>query len=155
MSGVEKKLPNKALDAILGTIGVVGLVIQLIRRNDNQISWGYFIGGFIAATIAWILLFSVCVVAIDSTINEVTEGGSSSSVTVPTFGSLDSSIKNNVAALGSRPTDSEIRLACEALEEADWDYFAMDFSSNRTVSIAAAITTYASGDRLVDYCKSK
>ena len=69
----EKKLPNKALDFVMGGLGLLGLIIQLVRQNDNEISWGHFVGGFVAATVAGALLIAACVAAVDETVDEVME----------------------------------------------------------------------------------
>ena len=77
---------------------------------------------------------------------------------IPTFSgeSIDQAVKDNVGTMAPRPTDEEIGLACQALHNAKWDYMSLGFRTNqRTVSIAAAITMYASGEQLVNYCKSK
>ena len=78
--------------------------------------------------------------------------------TIPPFDgtSIDAAVKDNVGMMGPHPTDEEIGPACQALHRAQWDYMSMGMrTSGRTTSIAAAITMYASGDQLVDYCKSK
>ena len=78
--------------------------------------------------------------------------------TIPPFDgtSIDEAVKDNVGMMAPRPTDEEIGLACQALHRAGWDYMSMGMrTSGRTTSIAAAITMYASGEQLVNYCKSK
>ena len=78
--------------------------------------------------------------------------------TIPPFDgtSIDASVKENVGMMAPYPTDEEIGLACIALERAGWEYMSMGIrTSGRTTSIAAAITTFASGEQLVNYCKSK
>ena len=69
----EKKLPNKALDFFIGFLGLIGLIIQLVRQNDNEISWKHYVGGFAAATLASILLISACVAAFDDAVEEAWE----------------------------------------------------------------------------------
>ncbi len=76
---------------------------------------------------------------------------------MPSFGSsIDASVKENVGMMGPRPTDAEIRRACDALRRAGWDYMALGMGTDmRSMSIAASITMFASGDELVAYCNSK
>ena len=69
----ERKPSNKALDFFIGFLGLIGLVIQLVRQNDNEISWKHYVGGFASATLASILLITACVAAIDDAVEEVWE----------------------------------------------------------------------------------
>ena len=78
--------------------------------------------------------------------------------TVPPFDgtSIDVAVKDMIGMLGPRPTDEEVGIACHALYRARWDYWSMGHrTSSRTTSIAAAITRFASGEQLVNYCKGK
>ena len=70
--------------------------------------------------------------------------------------SIDKAVKDSIEMTAPRPTDEEIGLACQALHRTGWDYMSMGMrTSGRSMSIAAAITMYASGEQLVNYCKSK
>ena len=60
----ERKAANPWLDFFLGALGLIGLVIMLIRQADNQLSWKYFLGGFVTASAGSILLIAVCVAAV-------------------------------------------------------------------------------------------
>ena len=63
----KNTVPNKVLDFVLGAFGLIGLVIQLIRQQDNVISWGHFLAGFLTSSMLGIILIaSVCVAAIES-----------------------------------------------------------------------------------------
>lgn len=78
--------------------------------------------------------------------------------TIPPFDStsIDAAVKDNVEMMAPRPTNEEIGLACLALHRSGWDYLSIDIrTSGRTTSIAAAITTFASGSQLVNYCEGK
>ena len=66
----EKKLANKALDFFMGALGLMGLIVQLVRQNDNEVSWKHFVGGFVAASAAGVLLVAACVAAIDDAVED-------------------------------------------------------------------------------------
>ena len=70
---------------------------------------------------------------------------------------IDNYVKWVVGFDGPEPTDDELSLACQALQEGNWDYWSAPILelSNRTLMIVGAITTYASGNSLVEYCISK
>ena len=70
---------------------------------------------------------------------------------------IEDSVKALVGLDGPVPTDDELSLACQTLQKANWDYWAASATqlSNRILTIAGAITTYASGNSLVDYCTAK
>ena len=70
MSNNERKAPNPWLDFFLGALGLVGLIIMLIRQAGNQLSWKHFIGGFVTATLAFILLLGVCVAAVATVVED-------------------------------------------------------------------------------------
>ncbi len=72
----------------------------------------------------------------------------------PAVADIDRNVKDLVAAQGPRPSDQEISKACDALREAGWEYLSIGMTDGRTMIIAASITAYASGDRLVNYCNS-
>lgn len=67
----EKQPHNKILDFFMGTLGLMGLVVELVRMSDHRISWGHFAGGFVAATIAGILLIAVCTMALTAVDDEI------------------------------------------------------------------------------------
>ena len=76
--------------------------------------------------------------------------------TLPAFGDIDESVKDNVGVMAPRPTDEEIGIACQALHDAGWNYTSLGMgASGRSMMIAASITTFASGEQLVGYCESK
>ena len=52
-SGAYRNPANKWPDFVLGAFGLIGLIVALIRQNDNQISWGHFLAGFATATVLW------------------------------------------------------------------------------------------------------
>lgn len=88
------------------------------------------------------------------------ENRSSPFPTASQFDSIDYSVKENVGMWGPVPTDGEIRRACQALQNAAWDYWSMSQNwgsgtSMRSVMIAASLTMFASRSELVDYCNSK
>ena len=75
---------------------------------------------------------------------------------LPAYGSIDQSVKDNVGAMGPRPTDGEIAQACQALRNAGWEYMALNPNTDgRSTIIAASITLFASGDQLSGYCQEK
>ena len=69
-STLERKPSNNALDFFMGALGLMGLIVQLVRQNDNEISWKHFVGGFVAASVAWVILISACVAAIDDAVDD-------------------------------------------------------------------------------------
>ena len=82
--------------------------------------------------------------------------GPDTSDTLSGLGSIDQSVKDNVGMMAPRPTDGEIGLACQALQDANWDYMSLGMGTDmRSMSIAASITTFASGEQLTGYCQSK
>ena len=124
-------------------------------------------GGSILKKLA-IVVSVVCVAMVScgvmlaalATLGESVNSSSSGLGSIPTTGfrSIDESVKDNVGMTAPRPDDLEIRRACNFLRNANWDYMRMGMKSNvdgRSIMIAAAITGYASGDRLVDYCNSR
>ena len=70
----------------------------------------------------------------------------------PAVRSVDQSVRALVAMQGPSPSDEEISQACDALRKAGWEYMGIGSTNNRTMMIAASITTFASGDRVADYC---
>ena len=81
---------------------------------------------------------------------------SSGDYTFPRYGSIDESVKDNVGMIGPRPTDGEIRRACQALRNVGWEYMSLGMGTDmRSMTIAASLTTFASGEELVGYCNSK
>ena len=44
---------NEALDAALGVVGFFGLLVQMGRRNENEICWKCFFGTWV---LAWIVV---------------------------------------------------------------------------------------------------
>ena len=75
---------------------------------------------------------------------------------LPAFGDIDESVKNNVGVMAPRPTDGEIELACQALQNANWNYMSLGMGTDgRSMMIASSITTFASGEQLVGYCEGK
>lgn len=82
--------------------------------------------------------------------------GTNAQQTLPAFGDIDVSVKDNVGVMAPRPTDEEIGIACQALKNADWSYMSLGMGTDgRSMMIAASITTFASGRQLVGYCESK
>lgn len=67
----EKNPANNGLDFIMGCLGFLGLIIQVIRQSENEINWKYFVGGFVAASIAGIILISACMAAIDDAVEDI------------------------------------------------------------------------------------
>ena len=55
----RRKAPNKVLDFVLGLLGVIGLVIELVRNRDNEIHWGAFVAGFIVSFGVGFLLMAI------------------------------------------------------------------------------------------------
>ena len=75
-------------------------------------------------------------------------------IVAPAVGSIDQNVRELVAMQGPNPSDEEISQACDALRKAGWEYMGIGATNNRTTMIAASITTFASGDRLAEYCNS-
>ena len=126
----------------------------------------------IVPVILLLVVVSACIAAsIDDTVNDydyyqfdqesvVPRSNDSSFPTAPRFGSIDYSLKENMGMMGPVPTDGEIRRACQALQNAGWDYWSMSQNwgsgtSTRSVMVAASLTMFASGSELVNYCNSK
>ena len=57
----KRKAPNQVLDFVLGLLGVIGLVIELVRNRDNEVHWGAFIAGFAVSFGAGTLLMAMYV----------------------------------------------------------------------------------------------
>ena len=108
------------------------------------------------ASIGIVVLFAGCVTIIAVGVNDAVEDIESGDYTIPAFGSIDQSVKDNVGMMGPRPSDNEIRRACQALRRSGWDYMSLGMTTDaRSMMIAASITTFASGERLRNYCNSK
>lgn len=141
-------------------VGLPLSVVGFVRNRKREQGTGMAVAGIATNTVALVVVI-VWLVAVGAAVSEVSEsmgsGSDTSLPSVPAFGGIDKSVKDNVAFTGSRPTDEEIRLACGALRKAGWDYMSIDplATGTRSMMIAAAINTYASGSRLVDYCNSK
>ena len=144
---------------------VVGLplaIIGFVRNRKAEQGTGMAIAGMATNVVALVIVI-VWLAAFGAAVSEVSDnlgtGGDvfQSVPAVPGFGSIDDSVKANVGVTGPRPTDEEIRLACDALRRAGWDAMSIDPMSTgmRTVVIAGAISIYTSGSRMVDYCNSK
>ena len=67
---MEKRPVNKLLDFIIGTLGLLGLLIQAIRNGDNHISWWSFFLGWFAAGAAIIVIVVSCVLAFTAAVDE-------------------------------------------------------------------------------------
>ena len=71
---MEKRPASKLLDFIIGTLGLIGLLIQVIRNRDNHISWWSFFLGWFATGAVIIIIVVSCVVAftaaLDDALNE-------------------------------------------------------------------------------------
>ena len=66
----SKNPPNKALDAILGALGLIGLLIELIRQNENEVSWAYFVTGFVSMSFLSLLFLLASCVALVALVGE-------------------------------------------------------------------------------------
>ena len=66
----ERKAANKWLDFFLGWLGLIGLVIELARQQDNEISWRHFIIGFLTMIAGFVLMLMVCVAAVGVAVSE-------------------------------------------------------------------------------------
>ena len=141
-------------------VGLPLAIIGFVRNRKAGQGTGMAISGIATNTVALVIVI-VWLAAFGAAVDELSEGPSnfgrpSSLPVAPAFGGIDSSVKTNVGMMGPRPTDGEIRRACDALRRAGWNYMSLDFDTDsRSMMIAASITTFASGDRLVDYCNSK
>ena len=122
-------------------------------RTGTSNTWKIVAG----AAIGVVVLFVGCMTIVVVGVNDAVEDMESGDYTIPTFGvGIDESVKDNVGMMGPRPTDAEIRRACQALRNAGWDYMSLGMGTDmRSMSIAASITMFASGQELVKYCNSK
>ena len=66
----ERKAASKGLDYFLGWFGLIGLVIELVRQQQNEVSWKHFISGFVTVIAGFVLLFIVCVAVIGVAVSE-------------------------------------------------------------------------------------
>ena len=141
----------------------VGLPLAIIaffrgyRDKQGTQGSGFAVAGMVCNTVALFIVI-IWLAALGSAVSEVESELGSNIFTAPSLGGgIDQSVKNSVGMMGPRPTDAEIRSACTALRNAGWDYYATSNlnQSNRTLTISAALTTYASGSALREYCNSK
>ena len=124
-------------------------------QGTTSNTWKIVAGAGIGAIVLVAGCIAVVAVAVEDAVGDIESSGD---YIMPTFGAgIDESVKDNVGMMGPRPTDAEIRRACQALRNARWDYMSMDMMSvdMRSMSIAASITLFASGNELVNYCNSK
>ena len=136
-------------------VGLPLSIVGLVRNRKQEQRTGMAIAGIATNAVALVVVI-VWVVALGAFISGVNDDFSPGNYTVPAFGGIDESVKDNVGVLGPRPTDGEIRRACNALRNAGWEFMSLGLSTDaRSMMIAASITTFASGDELVKYCTSK
>ena len=137
-------------------VGLPLAIIALVKGRRRKQGTGFAIAGVACNTVA-LFIAIIWLVVVGAAVSELESEIESDIFTIPGLGgSIDRSVKNNVGMMGPRPTDAEIRSACTALRNAGWSYLDTSLqTSNRSLVIAAAITTYASGDALREYCNSK
>ena len=145
---------------------VVGLplaIVGFLRNRKAGLGTGMAIAGIATNAVA-LLIVIIWLAVVGAVLSEFsheidTENGASfgtGDITVPAFGGIDRSVKDNVGMMGARPTDGEIRRACQALHSAGWNYMSMGMNTDmRSTMIAASITMFASGQELLDYCDGK
>ena len=132
---------------------MIGVIVELVRQQQNEISWKFFVGGFLTAAVGMILLMGVCAVAVE----EAFESGSTSS------GSTAS--KSSKVPLFSDASDGmEQFVGGQTIPVGTYD-FECDFAGNVSVQLGRSPYTVSlregdqtrsigSGDMLtVGWCK--
>ena len=137
-------------------VGLPLAIIGFVRNRKAGQGTGMAIAGIVTSCVALVIVI-VWLAAAGAVISDLDDDWTPGSNTIPTFGSsVDESVKDNVGMMGPRPTDTEIRRACQALRNAGWSYMSLGMGTDsRSLMIAASITTFASGDELVNYCNSR
>ncbi len=139
-------------------VGLPLAAIGFFRNRKTGQGTGMSITGMATNVVALVVVI-VWLAAFGAAISDVSDDLDSRDYILPTFsgfGSIDESVKDNVGMMGPRPTDAEIRRACQALRNAGWDYMSMGMGADmRSTTIAASMTMFASGEELVNYCNSK
>ena len=56
---MEKKTARSWVDAGLGVLGVIGLLVECARRNTNEINWTAFLRGFLGPRVVSFILAAI------------------------------------------------------------------------------------------------
>ena len=138
-------------------VGLPLAIIGFVRNRKAEQGTGMAVAGIATNAVA-LLIVIIWLAAAGAVVSEFSGNSDrgDGNITVPAFGGIDRSVKDNVGMIGPRPSNNEIRRACQALRRSGWDYMSLGMTTDaRSMMIAASITTFASGERLRDYCNSK
>ena len=136
-------------------VGLPLSIVGFVRNRKQGQATGMPIAGIATNAVALVIVIVWLLVA-GAALSGISNDIESGDFTVPSYGSIDRSVKDNVGMMGPRPTDGEIRRACQALRNAGWEYMSLGMGTDmRSMTIAASMTTFASGEELINYCNSK